>query len=161
VITTSTALEQWAGLADAELVKEVLAGRTALFELVMRRHNERLYRAARAIVLDEREAEDVVQQAYVNAYTHLGQFDGRAQFSTWLTRIAVHEALARARRRGRYTDLGSTDSGKVEQMMAWRSPPDPERQAFALASSRDSSSLRSIVSATAAARCSYCVRSRA
>jgi RNA polymerase sigma-70 factor (ECF subfamily) len=131
VINTSTALEQWAGLADAELVKEVLAGRTALFELVMRRHNERLYRAARAIVLDEREAEDVVQQAYVNAYTHLGQFDGRAQFSTWLTRIAVHEALARARRRGRYTALGSADSRKVEQMMAWRSPPDPERQAFA------------------------------
>ena len=68
----------------------------------MRRYNERLYRAARAILRDENEAEDVMQQAYVNAYSHLRQFDGRSKFSTWLTRIAVHEALARARRRGRY-----------------------------------------------------------
>jgi RNA polymerase sigma-70 factor (ECF subfamily) len=71
----------------------------------MRRHNERIYRAARAILRNEAEAEDVMQQAYVNAYTHLHQFDGRAQFATWLTRIAVHEALARARRRGRYDSL--------------------------------------------------------
>src|SRR5919108_3184678 len=77
-------------------------GHTALFEVLMRRHNERVYRAARAIVRDEAEAEDVMQEAYVNAYAHLRQFDGRAQFSTWLTRIAVNEAIARTRQRGRY-----------------------------------------------------------
>jgi RNA polymerase sigma-70 factor (ECF subfamily) len=117
-------------LTDEQIVTQVLAGETAAFEILMRRHNQRLYRAARAIVKDEREAEDVVQQAYVNAYTHLRQFDSRARFSTWLTRIAIHEALARARRQGRYTPLDD-DSGNVEQIMARQSPPDPERQAFA------------------------------
>jgi RNA polymerase sigma-70 factor (ECF subfamily) len=97
----------------------------------MRRYNERLYRAARAILLDEREAEDVVQQAYLNAYAHLRQFDNRAKFSTWLTRIAVNEAIARARRNGRYSTLDVDESGAVEELMAQQSPPDPERQAFA------------------------------
>src|SRR5688572_32569654 len=87
---------------DAEVIRQVLQGNTAMFELLMRRYNERVYRAARAIVRDEQEAEDVMQQAYVNAYAHLRQFDGRARFSTWLTRIAVNEALARVRRVGRY-----------------------------------------------------------
>jgi RNA polymerase sigma factor (sigma-70 family) len=87
---------------DEEIVRQVLAGDTALFAVLMRRYNERLYRAARSIIRDDREAEDVMQQAYVNAYSHLQQFDGRARFGTWLTRIAVHEALSRVRRRGRY-----------------------------------------------------------
>ena len=97
----------------------------------MRRHNERLYRAARAILRDESEAEDVMQQAYVNAYSHLRQFDGRSKFSTWLTRIAVHEALARARRRGRYMTMDP-----VTTLTRSRSPqpsmprPDPERLAI-------------------------------
>ena len=57
---------------------QILDGHVALFELLMRRHNERLYRAARAILREEAEAEDVMQQAYVNAYAHLRQFDGRS-----------------------------------------------------------------------------------
>jgi RNA polymerase sigma-70 factor (ECF subfamily) len=96
----------------------------------MRRHNQRLYRAARAIVRDEAEAEDVMQQAYVNAYTHLDQFTGRARFSTWLTRIAIYEALGRIRRRGRLTEIESmseaVDGGGVLQDRG----PNPERQAF-------------------------------
>lgn len=115
-------------LSDTEVVTRVMAGETALFEILMRRHNERLYRAARAIVRDDSEAEDVMQQAYVNAYTHLHQFDGRAQFSTWLTRIAVHEALARAKRRGRYQSL---EEPSLETFVPIQSSPDPERQAFA------------------------------
>src|SRR6188768_4532466 len=87
---------------DAEVIAQVLQGNTAMFELLMRRYNERVYRTARAIVRDEQEAEDVMQQAYVNAFTHLRQFKGSALFSTWLTRIAVNEALARVRRKGRY-----------------------------------------------------------
>jgi RNA polymerase sigma-70 factor, ECF subfamily len=98
--------------------------------VLMRRHNERLYRAARAILRDDREAEDVMQQAYVNAYTHLRQFDGRAKFATWLTRIAVHEALARARRAGRYQQLDDEDFGQVEPFMGSAQPVNPERQAF-------------------------------
>jgi len=68
-----------------------------------------------------------MQEAYVNAYTHLGQFDGRAKFSTWLTKIAVNEALARAKRRGRY-DL--MDEESLETVMPTSTAPDPERQAF-------------------------------
>src|SRR5215212_4525465 len=102
---------------DAEVVRQVLRGNTAQFELLMRRYNERVYRAARAIVRDDDEAEDVMQQAYVNAFTHLRQFNGAAQFSTWLTRIAINEALARVRRRGRYEPFDD-DLSNVEPFMA-------------------------------------------
>lgn len=89
-------LEGW---TDEEVVERVLSGETALFEIIMRRYNQRLYRVTRAILRDDAEAEDVIQDAYVRAYTHLDQFAARARFSTWLTRIAVHEALARIHRR--------------------------------------------------------------
>src|SRR5262249_29836990 len=92
-------------LSDEEVIARVGRGEVALFEVVMRRYNQRLYRTARAITGDEREAEDVEQEAYVRAYSHLGQFEGRAHFATWLTRITIHEALARLRRRGRFVDL--------------------------------------------------------
>ena len=86
-------------LSDEEIVGRILAGEPALFELILRRHNQRIYRAVRSILRDEAEVEDAMQQAYVDAYEHLKDFEGRARFSTWLTRIAVHEALARRRRR--------------------------------------------------------------
>jgi RNA polymerase sigma-70 factor, ECF subfamily len=130
-VVNAGVLEQWAVLSDEQVVTQVLGGQTALFEVLMRRHNERVYRAARAIVKDEREAEDVMQQAYVNAYSHLRQFDGRSKFSTWLTRIAIHEALARVRRQGRYTDIEPDDLSTWEFPMAAISNADPERQAFA------------------------------
>lgn len=114
---------------DEDVVRLVLAGNTPLFELLMRRHNERVYRAARAILRDDEEAEDVMQQAYVNAFTHLRQFNGDARFSTWLLRIAVNEALARARRRGRYESY-SDEEAAVEPGTSRSMPPDPERQAF-------------------------------
>ena len=123
-------LEVWTMLSDEQVVTRVLAGQTALFEVLMRRHNERIYRAARAILRDEHEAEDVMQQAYVNAYSHLRQFDGRSKFSTWLTRIAVHEALARARHRGRYMTMDGDDS-VADMPAAFDAAPDPERLAIA------------------------------
>jgi RNA polymerase sigma-70 factor (ECF subfamily) len=89
------------GWTDEEIVDRVRAGETALYEIIMRRYNQRLYRVARAILRDDSEAEDVMQDAYVRAYQHLHQFARRAPFSTWLTRIAVHEALARVRQRNR------------------------------------------------------------
>jgi RNA polymerase sigma-70 factor (ECF subfamily) len=92
-------------LSDEEVVRRVCAGEVALFELVMRRNNARVFRAIRSIVRDADEAEDVMQQAYVNAYLHLGEFEGRALLSTWLTRIAVHEALARARHNKKWTSF--------------------------------------------------------
>src|SRR4051812_22292203 len=94
-------------LSDEDLVQRVCAGEVAMFEHLMRRHNPRVYRAARAILRDDSEAEDVMQDTFVRAYEHLPQFAGRALFSTWLTRIAVNEALARVRRSRRSTPLES------------------------------------------------------
>src|SRR6478752_6779802 len=91
--------------SDEEIVDRVKAGDTALYEIIMRRYNQRLYRVTRAILHDDAEAEDVMQDAYVRAYQHLDQFAGRAAFSTWLTRIAVHEAFARIRSRNRKQSL--------------------------------------------------------
>lgn len=129
-VVSAGVLAGWAVLSDEQIVTRVAAGQTALFEVLMRRHNERLYRCARAILKDDSEAEDVMQQAYVNAYTHLRQFDARAKFSTWLTRIAVNEALARVRRRGRYTTVDPESPAPVEFPMA-SATSNPERQAFA------------------------------
>jgi RNA polymerase sigma-70 factor (ECF subfamily) len=124
----SSAAAEWGTQPDADVVEQVLAGQTGLFELLMRRYNERIYRAARSITRDDREAEDVMQQAYLNAFTNLRQFRGQAQFSTWLTRIAINEALARVRRRGRYEPFDELNP--VETIMPASSVPDPERQAF-------------------------------
>lgn len=87
--------------ADEAIVARVLAGDIDSFELLMRRYNQRLYRIARSIVGEDVEAEDVVQESYLRAYRGLSEFRGEAKFSTWLTKIAVHEASARRRRRGR------------------------------------------------------------
>jgi RNA polymerase sigma-70 factor (ECF subfamily) len=118
-----------------DIVKRVRAGERALFEILMRRHNQRLYRAARAVVNDEYDVEDVMQQAYINAFTHLHQFEERSQFSTWLTRITLNEAFGRRRKvqselMARVSDVVGKDAG--EFMETVRSPqPDPERQAYA------------------------------
>jgi RNA polymerase sigma-70 factor (ECF subfamily) len=118
-------------MTDEEIVRRVRAGELSLFELIMRRHNQRLYRAARAILREDDEAEDVMQDAYVRAYEHLGEFEGRSRFATWLTRIAVHEALARVRRGRRFAPL---DSHGEEPAMGERSPEtlagDGETRAF-------------------------------
>jgi len=91
--------------ADEAIVQRVLVGERALYEVLVRRHNQRLYRAARAILRSENEVEDVMQEAYVQAFAHLSQFRAEARFSTWLTRIAVHEAFARRRRAQRTTEV--------------------------------------------------------
>jgi RNA polymerase sigma-70 factor, ECF subfamily len=117
-------------LSDEEVVARVLAGETGTFEIIMRRYNQRLYRVARAILRNDGEAEDVMQDAYVRAYEHLDQFAGRAKFSTWLTRIAVHEALARQHRRNRYKDLESMSEQEGDPMDRFASLAlNPEQQA--------------------------------
>ena len=128
-MVNAATLDQWNSLDDEQVVSQVLDGQTALFEVLMRRHNERVYRVARAILRDENEAEDVMQQAYVNAYAHLRQFDHRAAFATWLTKITVHEALARARRKGRHQSL-DVGGHSMDNIVPLRSRDNPERQAF-------------------------------
>lgn len=106
--------------SDEEIVKRVLDGDTAVFELIVRRYNQRLFRATRAILRDDGEAEDVMQEAYVRAFVNLDQFAGDAKFSTWLTKIAVYEALGRLRRAKRQEELPE----------AMDSSDNPERTAY-------------------------------
>ena len=102
------------GWTDEEVVDRVRSGEVELYEIIMRRYNQRLYRVVISILRDAAETEDVMQDAYVRAYEHLSQFEGRAAFSTWLTRIAVHEALARVRKRERILQLdGNEDEGEI------------------------------------------------
>src|SRR5512144_663035 len=121
----------WTVLSDEEVVRRVRAGEGPLFEVLMRRYNQRLYRVARAILRDDAEAEDVMQHAYVEGYLHIGQFAGRSAFSTWLTKIAVYEALARLRRRVREGRRGPLPEPGEDTMSELKSPgPDPEQQAL-------------------------------
>jgi RNA polymerase sigma-70 factor (ECF subfamily) len=93
---------------DECLVERILAGEIELYEIIIRRYNCRLYRVTKAILHDAAEAEDVIQETYVRAYEHLPQFAGRSLFSTWLTRIAVHEAWHRVKQQSRQRNIDST-----------------------------------------------------
>jgi RNA polymerase sigma-70 factor (ECF subfamily) len=103
-------------LSDEELVQCILAGEKQLFEIVMRRYNQRLYRVTRAILRNDAEAEDVAQEAYVRAYQHLNQFAGRSSFATWLTRIAIHEALGRMRSRKKVEEIDAMDEPRRDSV---------------------------------------------
>ena len=120
--------ESW---TDEDIVGRVLAGEVVLFELLMRRHNQRIYRAIRSILRDDSETEDVMQETYVRAFEHLGQFEGRARFSTWLTRIAVNEAIRRSIARGKLDPLEPEIVEREDQgMPAFQQPsPTPESNA--------------------------------
>lgn len=116
-------------LTDEEVALRILDGEAELFEILMRRHNRRLFRATRSIIEDDAEAEDVVQDAYVRAYAHLDSFEGRSKFATWLTRIAVYEALARKRRGDRIEPLEAGDFDmEHSRFMEDRIHRNPEQQ---------------------------------
>jgi len=117
------------GPADADLVAAALAGDAGAFEGLMRRYNQRLYRLARSIVGEPAEAEDVVQETFVRAWTRLGTWEGRASFSTWLCKIAVHEALARARKSRRFAALPDPEAAAAASPGPSRPAEDPERDA--------------------------------
>jgi len=109
------------GLSDEAVVARVRAGESWCFEILMRRHNRRVFRTVRAILKRDDEAEDVMQDAYVRAYEHLADFRGEAAFCTWLTRIAVHVALARVRHARRFEPLEPT-ALEPSPMQSLRSP---------------------------------------
>jgi len=118
--------------SDEEIVRRVLAGEQALFEVLMRRHNQRVYRVARAILRDEGEIDDVLQDAYLAAYRNLAGFERRARFSTWLTRIAANQALDRRRRRVRTVALDPASEsgfpGALDPRFAGSHAGDPEQE---------------------------------
>jgi RNA polymerase sigma-70 factor, ECF subfamily len=97
-------------LDDGALVAMTCQREEAAFRLIMQRHNRRLYRVARSVLGNDAEAEDVVQETYVRAFTHLNGFRSEARLSTWLTRIALNEALGRIRNQRPTTDLKYLDA---------------------------------------------------
>ena len=118
-------------MSDAEVVARVLAGERELFEVLMRRNNQRVYRAVRSILTSDAEAEDVVQDAYVRAYSNLGRFEQRSSFSTWLTRIAIHEALARKRQHQRLVEIDAIEDSDEAKMKFLKSEArTPEEDAM-------------------------------
>lgn len=98
------------GYSDEDLVALARQGRENAVRALIKHNNQRLFRAARAIVRSDDEAEDVVQETYVKAFTKLDSFRGDSQFSTWLTRIALNEALGRVRRRRPTAELSEIDT---------------------------------------------------
>jgi RNA polymerase sigma-70 factor (ECF subfamily) len=100
---------------DAELAYQIGQGNRAAFEVLMRRFNQPLYRTARSIVRDDTEAEDVLQNAYLQAWQAIASFRGDARLATWLTRIVVNEAIATSRKRSRGADVLYLHT-EIEQM---------------------------------------------
>jgi len=129
---TASLPEDAARLSDADLVTRTLAGDVRALEALMRRHNRTLYRTARAILRDDAEAEDVVQEAYVRAYAALPNFRGESKLSTWLVRITANEALMRRRKRGRSADVvpmeGTADGESRKEPMADEAGPEEYAQ---------------------------------
>ena len=117
--------EQW---TDEQISGRVLAGEVELYELIMRRYNQRLYRITRAILRNDAEAEDAMQAAYLRAYERLGQFEGRAPLSAWLTKIAVHEALARRNYNQRTGELDAMFPSEADAVLKSKDE-SPEQQA--------------------------------
>jgi RNA polymerase sigma-70 factor (ECF subfamily) len=118
---------------DAELARRIAASDQQAFVLLMRRHNQRLYRTARSILRDDTEAQDAVQDAYLHAWRAIGQYRGDAKLSTWLTRIVVNEAVARARkstRRAQVTELYGEAGKAAEADMQTDGFDSPERGAM-------------------------------
>jgi RNA polymerase sigma-70 factor, ECF subfamily len=119
--------------SDAELVEHARRGDERAFRAIMERNNQRLYRLARMLLRDDAEAEDVVQEAYLRAFSALSRFRGEASLATWLTRIALNEALGRKRKQRPTVDLAvletEQDKGQIIRFPAMNPDSDPERDA--------------------------------
>jgi RNA polymerase sigma-70 factor, ECF subfamily len=124
-VIPSSQIASSASLTDDEVVRRVRSGEKALFEVLVRRHDQRVYRTVRSILRNEGEVEDAMQQAWLQVYLHLGEFAGNSAFSTWLVRIAANEALQRLRRR---TPLAAVPDEAEEEIVDTRAD-DPEERA--------------------------------
>jgi RNA polymerase sigma-70 factor, ECF subfamily len=114
---------------ETELVARILAGDLRAFEVLMRIHNRTLYRTARAILRDDAEAQDAVQEGYLQAYRALGTFRGESKLSTWLIRIVANEALMRRRRNARAAALITMDGTAQPEEACESGQPGPEHEA--------------------------------
>jgi len=105
-------------LEDKAVVSRILAGEKALFEILLRRYNQRLYRVVRSYLKDEDEVRDAMQNTYLNAFDKLYQFHGDAAFSTWLIRIGINEALLRLKQMKKHREVSFTPVGMDEEKAA-------------------------------------------
>src|SRR5258708_37354612 len=118
------------GSTDVELVRRARDRDQAAIRAILQSNNRRLYRLARGILRNDSEAEDVVQETYVRAFTHLEQFRGDSSLSTWLSRIAMNEALGRLRRQRPGVALSSLPPGALDAQIIQfplSSVDDPEK----------------------------------
>jgi RNA polymerase sigma-70 factor (ECF subfamily) len=117
--------------SDQTLIERTLAGDGAAFGLLMTRFQRKIYRVAFSVVRDEVEADTITQDTFIQAYTHLARFEGRAELETWLTRIAINRSRDSLRRRHFVSlfTLRSDEDGETETMLdPVDERPDPERQ---------------------------------
>lgn len=107
-------------ISDSEIINRVVQGEKSLFEILMRRYNQSLYRVIRSYLSHEQDVEDVMQDTYLKAYEKLGQFQGISSFATWLIRIGINEALMRLRKNSKQskslTGFSNQPSGTSVQM---------------------------------------------
>lgn len=120
---------------DNQLVTLALQRDEAAIRILVKRNNQRLFRIARSVMQDDLEAEDIVQETYMRAFTTLDRFRKEAAFSTWLTRIAINEAYGRLRRKRAVTNLDeienqrSANEAQIIQFPLISVTPDPEAEA--------------------------------
>ncbi|HEX6088404.1 MAG TPA: sigma-70 family RNA polymerase sigma factor [Thermoanaerobaculia bacterium] len=114
---------------DQDLIERTLAGDGHAFGMIVERFQRKIFRTARAIVRDESEADNITQDTFVQAYTHLAKFEGRAELETWLTRIAINKSRDSLRRRRFISLFTLNEEGESEPIIEpLDERPDPERQ---------------------------------
>ena len=112
-------------ISDEEIITRMLQGEKDLYAIIVRRYNQRLYRIGISIINDEREVEDIMQVAYINAYENLGKFAFKASFSTWLTRILINESLLRLRKRQQSIIMNEGSMENTIQLQSTQEPRTP------------------------------------
>jgi len=118
--------------SDRELIARTLGGDGAAFAVLVERFQRKIFRVALAVVRDDMEADTITQDTFIQAYIHLAKFEGRSEFETWLTRIAINRSRDSVRRR-RFVSLFSGDAGEEDGMMfePVDERPGPEREMMA------------------------------
>jgi len=103
---------------DEELIPRILAGEKRLFEVIIRRYNQRLYRIGMSVLANDADVEDAMQTAYIKAYEHLSEFGHRAAFATWLTRIMINQCYEQKRRAA----LSTAYPGQTDNLISMKTP---------------------------------------
>lgn len=114
--------------SDEEIIRQVREGSTPLFEVIMRRYNQRLFRIQRSYISDENAIKDTLQTTYLKVFENLGKFRGDSLFSTWITRIAINEALKYIKREKRYSEMHAIREGEDGMALTVNDSSTPENR---------------------------------